>query len=180
MSSHEEHDLNPPRRGHHPARPQAVGYEKHDGKSEIVAVTEFDFASLDDDKQGMPAFGEEFDQFAEREVFMLFGGLWAEVLEWIYVPKNARLVGMRFKAVLYCCRPQLLNNGTLETIAQKEGCTKQTFQALTKSFRKHFKIVCRSMRTNISRQHMRDAALRIHARKKTALSKGGIETDQPR
>ncbi len=134
-----------------------LAFEKgEDGRSRLVHKAEFDYGPQ------APEPGAPVD---EREVFMLFGAMWAEVLEWVYVPKNARLIGLRFKAVLYCCRPAMLGEQTLEQIATKEGITKSTFQSLTASFRDRFRIICRSMRSDLSREHMRIAALRAHAKR---------------
>lgn len=165
MSAGENYDLNPPRRGLHRDTDAHIGFEEDGDRSVPVRREEFAYPDSDG-KPGIKEPGEDgFDKYAEREVFMLFGMLWAEVLEWIYVPKNSRLIGMRLKAVIYCCRPELMAERSMRTIAARDGVTKQTFCELVRQFREEFNVACRSMRTDLARNNMREAALKIHALK---------------
>lgn len=159
------YDINPKRRGHHRAPRAGVGFEGVGEDVKLVGTTDFVYPTADE-KENCSV--EEFEEHAERELFMLFGSLWAEVMEWVYLPKNSRLVGLRFLAVIYCCRPQLMRESTMEKIAKRQGIKKQTFQDLTVKFTDQFNFVCRSMRKESSKEHMRAAALRIHARKNAA------------
>lgn len=157
------YDLNPPRAGFHKQPDPGVAFEKTEGGTgQIVGAVDFQYPA-DDCDRGNPLAG--FDEGDTKQVITLFGSLFGSVLQWLYVPKNARLVGMRVKALLYCVRPDLIGGSTLQQIAEAEGVEKQTFQALTRSFRQRFGIICRSMRTDEARENMRAAAFKAHSKK---------------
>lgn len=159
-------DLNPARSGHHVQREPGFGFEREDGNSRFVSTEQFDYDRIDALLAGKD-LDESLGAMRERDIFMLFGSMWGEVMEWVYVPKNPRLIGLRFLAVVYVIRPAMFgDDATLEKIGKTGGITKQTFQDLTAKFRDHFKVVCRSMRKEESRKTMQASALKTHAKKK--------------
>lgn len=157
-------DLNPPLKGHHSHPEPGVAFEKDDeGNKQLIGSAEFSYPD-DDSDRGNPLAGFNPDEIGD--VFEVFGSLWEEMLKWLYLPKNSRMIGVRVKAMLFVIRPDMLKERTLEEVANKEGITKSTFQDLTAKFRKRFKIVSKSMRTDISCEHMRQAAIRAHAKRR--------------
>ena len=171
-----DHDLNPPRKGHHAHHSIAVGFEKNGHSGSLVPITTPDYeeaTGFDDRGNCLAEFEESVHRPrpTRRETLIIFSELWREVIEWVYKPRHPRRVALRFMAMAFCTCPAMVGTKSISSFAKSNGTTKQNMHFVTAEFRKQFGQSFGSVRSELGREHMAEAARMVHQRRQ-AKQKG--------
>lgn len=168
VENQHEHDLNPPRKGYHAQHSAEIGFENGEGKP--TAITAFCYPedlAYDDRANPLNGYCEPAHggRPTRAETMLIFADIWGEVIEWIYKPRHPRRVALRFLAMSFCTRPAMVGTKSIAVFAKANRTSKQNMHFVTAQFRRRFGDIFGGVRSELGREHMRQAAIMVHQRK---------------
>lgn len=160
-----------------------------DGEPERIAAYEPDVYSEIDHANGWIDEQDEKAVIFSDDMLTLTGAL----LRWISEPLSTkvlnspedrcRAVTVRLGAVIHAANLDLLPNNSLTAIGGQLGVTKQAIGRVVTQFRDQFPIKSRLFRSDAERENMKQAAIKVHQRKRKRALAGqdqSASTEQER